>query len=271
MCLHMIRDNGINHFKLDGTSGEETQLPGSRFASDFEAVIHLLGELRDERPDLFINLTTGTWASPFWFGIADSVWRGGWDHEFIGEGTMRQKWMTFRDSRIFNNNVAVSPLFPINSLMNHGIIYTRKARGLDTVEGTDLEDEIWSAFGSGTQMQEIYMTPQLLEPSQWDTLARAAIWAGRTMKRWWTYTGWAAVPWNYRCTAGPHGLRSRGFSPSATLPRNGAPGALIPVPSLNCPRKHRAAIPPLRPMESGSPSPDSAPEKSSEWSWNHSR
>ena len=90
---------------------------------------------------------------------------------------MRQKWMTFRDSRIFNNNVAVSPLFPINSLMNHGIIYTRKACGLDTVEGTDLEDEIWSAFGSGTQMQEIYMTPQLLEPSQWDTLARAAIWA----------------------------------------------------------------------------------------------
>lgn len=177
MCLHMIRDNGINHFKLDGTSGEETQIPDSRFASDFEAIIHLLGELRDERPDLFINLTTGTWASPFWFGIADSIWRGGWDHEFIGEGTMRQKWMTFRDSRIFNNNVAVSPLFPINSLMNHGIIYTQKARGLDTVEGTDLEDEIWSAFGSGTQMQEIYITPQMLTPEQWDTLAHAAIWA----------------------------------------------------------------------------------------------
>lgn len=68
---------------------------------------------------------------------------------------------------------AISHQFPDE----HGIIYTRKARGLDTVEGTDLEDEIWSAFGSGTQMQEIYMTPQLLEPSLWDTLARAAIWA----------------------------------------------------------------------------------------------
>lgn len=177
MCLHMIRENGVNHFKLDGTSGEETQLTGSRFGSDFEAIIHLLGELREERPDLFINLTTGTWASPFWFGIADSVWRGGWDHEFIGEGTMRQKWMTFRDSRIFNNNVAVSPLFPINSLMNHGIIYTEKARGLNTAEGTDLDDEIWSAFGSGSQMQEIYITPRMLTPDQWDTLARAAIWA----------------------------------------------------------------------------------------------
>lgn len=177
MCLHMIRENGVNHFKLDGTSGEETQIPGSRFGSDFEAIIHLLGELREERADLFINLTTGTWASPFWFGIADSVWRGGWDHEFIGEGTMRQKWMTFRDSRIFNNNVAVSPLFPINSLMNHGIIYTEKARGLNTAEGTDLEDEIWSAFGSGSQMQEIYISPRLLTPDQWDTLASAAIWA----------------------------------------------------------------------------------------------
>ncbi len=177
MCLHMIRENGVNHFKLDGTSGEETQLPGSRFGSDFEAIIHLLGELREERPDLFVNLTTGTWASPFWFGIADSVWRGGWDHEFIGEGTMRQKWMTFRDSRIFNNNVAVSPLFPINSLMTHGIIYTEKARGLNTAEGSDLEDEIWSSFGSGTQMQEIYITPQMLTSAQWDTLAKAAIWA----------------------------------------------------------------------------------------------
>ncbi len=177
MCLHMIRENGVNHFKLDGTSGEETQLPGSRFGSDFEAIIHLLGELREERPDLFVNLTTGTWASPFWFGIADSVWRGGWDHEFIGEGTMRQKWMTFRDSRIFNNNVAVSPLFPLNSLMTHGIIYTKKARGLNTAEGSDLEDEIWSSFGSGTQMQEIYITPQMLTSAQWDTLAKAAIWA----------------------------------------------------------------------------------------------
>lgn len=144
--------------------------------------------------------------------------------------------------------------------MNHGIIYTRKARGLDTVEGTDLEDEIWSAFGSGTQMQEIYMTPQLLEPSQWDTLARAAIWPGENNETL------VDVHSGGRQSHGITGVRlgrmvsgQWGFSPSATLPRNGAPGALIPVPSLNCPRKHRAAIPPLRPMESGSPSPDSAP------------
>ncbi|MCD7798952.1 MAG: hypothetical protein LUG84_06045 [Akkermansiaceae bacterium] len=177
MCLHMIRENGVNHFKLDGTSGVEALIPGSRFASDFEAIINLIDELRTERPDLYVNLTTGTWASPFWFGIADSIWRGGWDHEFMGEGTRRNQWITFRDAMIYAHNVAVSPLFPINSLMTHGVIYTNLARGLQEAEGDDLDNEIWSGFGSGTQMQEIYITPSLLTPKQWDTLASAAKWA----------------------------------------------------------------------------------------------
>lgn len=177
MCLHMIRENGVNHFKLDGTSGEEFQVPGSRFASDFDAIIHLLEELRQERKDLFINLTTGTWASPFWFGIADSIWRGGWDHEFLGEGPSREKWITLRDSRIYIYNVEVAPLFPINSLMTHGVIYTPLARGLKTSEGEELAHEIWSGFGCGTQMQEIYVRPSVLTSEEWDTLAAAAKWA----------------------------------------------------------------------------------------------
>ena len=177
MCLHMIRENGVNHFKLDGTSGVETLIPGSRFASDFEAIISLIEEMRQERSDLFVNLTTGTWSSPFWFGIADSIWRGGWDHEFIGEGSDRNQWVTFRDAMIYANNVAISPLFPINSLMTHGVIYTKLARDLQTVEGDDLTNEIWSGFGSGTQMQEIYVSPSLLTKEQWDTLAAAAKWA----------------------------------------------------------------------------------------------
>lgn len=177
VCLHMIRDNGANHFKLDGTSGVETLIPGSRFASDFEAIINLIEELRQERPDLFVNLTTGTWASPFWFGIADSIYRGGWDHEFIGEGSKRNQWVTFRDAMIYANNVAISPLFPINSLMTHGVIFAKLARDLQTTEGNDLDNEIWSGFGSGTQMQEIYVSPSLLTKEQWDTLAAAAKWA----------------------------------------------------------------------------------------------
>lgn len=177
MCLHMIRENGINHFKFDGTSGEAEPAEGSKFGSDFEAIIALINELRDEKPDLYVNLTTGTWASPFWFGIADSIWRGNWDHDFCGEGSARNQWITFRDAQIYANNVAISPLFPINSLMTHGVIYNKGARGLTTTSGDDLAKEIWIGFGLGTQMEELYITPSMLTSAEWDTLAAAAKWA----------------------------------------------------------------------------------------------
>ncbi|MGN0836950.1 MAG: enterotoxin [Akkermansia sp.] len=176
MCLHMIDENGINHFKFDGTSGESEPAKGSKFGSDFEAIIHLIEELRNHKPNLYINLTTGTWSSPFWFGIADSIWRGNWDHDFCGEGSERNQWITFRDAQIYANNVKVSPLFPINSLMTHGVIYNKGARGLKTTQGEDLANEIWSGFGLGTQMQELYITPSMLKPAEWDTLAAAAKW-----------------------------------------------------------------------------------------------
>ena len=184
MCLHMIDENGVNHFKFDGTSGEAEPAKGSKFGSDFEAIISLIDELREHRPDIYINLTTGTWASPFWFGIADSIWRGNCDHDFCGEGSDRNQWITFRDSQIYANNVAISPLFPINSLMTHGVIYNKGARGLMTTTHEDLANEIWSGFGLGTQMEELYITPSMLTAEDWDTLAAAAKWTranGETM------------------------------------------------------------------------------------------
>ncbi|MEO5713189.1 MAG: enterotoxin [Luteolibacter sp.] len=177
MCLHMIRDNGIRHFKFDGTGDAGSVQPGSKFGSDFEAVIALIDELRHEQSDLYINLTTGTWASPFWFRTADSIWRGGYDHEFLGTGTQRQRWMTYRDGMTYRYNVAVAPLFPINSLMLHGVLMAKGARDLNADPADDLTAEIWSGFGCGTQMEELYITPSLLSQKNWDTLATAAKWA----------------------------------------------------------------------------------------------
>ena len=62
-------------------------IKGSEFDSDFDAAIHLIGELRAKKPDLYVNLTTGTYPSPFWLFYADSIWRGGEDHSFAGVGT----------------------------------------------------------------------------------------------------------------------------------------------------------------------------------------
>ena len=176
-CLEMIEKYHVNQFKFDGTGNADRVFPGSAFDSDFDAAIHLIERLRTRKPDLFINLTTGTTASPFWLFYADSIWRGGEDHSFSGVGSARQRWITYRDAQTYKNIVLRGPLFPLNSLMLHGIIYASRAEDLMSDPGNDFADEVHSYFGSGTQLQEMYITPSLLTPANWDTLAQGATWS----------------------------------------------------------------------------------------------
>ena len=61
--------------------------------------------------------------------------------------------------------------------MLHGMIYAKLAEGLDTDPQHDFRDEVESFFGSGTQVQEMYMTPSLLSTQDWDLLAQGAKWS----------------------------------------------------------------------------------------------
>jgi hypothetical protein len=176
-CLEMVTKYGINHFKLDGTGSINSVMPGSRFGSDFEAAISVIRDLRQAKPGLFINLTTGTWPSPFWLSICDSIWRGGEDHGFEGAGSDRERWITYRDADTYERIVSAGPLFPLNSLMLHGILYAKGARGLTTDPGKAFRHEVRSYFGSGTQLQELYVSHGLLSPEDWDVLAEGAKWS----------------------------------------------------------------------------------------------
>jgi hypothetical protein len=176
-CLDLIAKYGVNQFKFDGTGNANEVIKGSEFDSDFDAAIHLIGDLRARKPDLYVNLTTGTYPSPFWLLYADSIWRGGDDHSFAGVGTSRQRWITFRDSQTYRWVVEDGPLFPLNSLMLHGLIFARYAERLGSDPGHDFKDEVHSYFGTGTQLQEMYITPALLSSDDWDVLAEAAKWS----------------------------------------------------------------------------------------------
>lgn len=177
VCLEMVDKYGVNQFKLDGTGNASQVVPGSAFDSDFNAAIHLIGRIRQQEPGVYINLTSGTYPSPFWLRYADSIWRGGEDHSFAGVGTWRQRWITYRDAQTYKHTVGAGPLFPLNSLMLHGIIYARLPEHLDTDPGHDFPSEVHSYFGSGTQLQEMYITPSLLSTQDWDTLAKYARWS----------------------------------------------------------------------------------------------
>lgn len=177
VCLEMVRKYGVNQFKFDGTGNANSVFKGSSFDSDFAAAIHLISELRAAKPDLFINLTTGTWPSPFWLLYADSIWRGGEDDDVAGVGTYRERWITYRDADTYKGVVQNGPLYPLNSLMLHGMIYARFRKPLSTDPGDDFRNEVRSYFGTGTQLQEMYITPSLLTEKNWDDLAEAAKWS----------------------------------------------------------------------------------------------
>jgi hypothetical protein len=176
-CLTFVKRYGVNQFKFDGTGNAGQVFPGSLFDSDFSAAIHLIERIRLENNQVFINLTTGTKPSPFWLRYADSIWRSGDDHNFAGEGSWRQKWITYRDAQTYRNIVQGGPLFPLNSLMLHGLIYADKAEHLSDDPNDDFTAEVHSYFGSGTQLQEMYITPALLSSANWDVLAEAARWS----------------------------------------------------------------------------------------------
>src|SRR5439155_3863102 len=54
VCMDMIHKYGVNQFKFDGTGNVDSVFPGSSFDSDFAAAIHLIGELRTTKPDIYI-------------------------------------------------------------------------------------------------------------------------------------------------------------------------------------------------------------------------
>ncbi|MEM5436447.1 enterotoxin [Paraburkholderia diazotrophica] len=179
-AIDLLRRHGVNYFKLDGMGNANVVVSGSRFNSDWDAAIELIEDMRRAKHDVFVNLSTGTLPSPFWLRSVDSIWRDGADYGFAGTGSDREQWITYRDAQTYRNVVCKSPLFPLNSLMLHGIIYAKENTRLNADPTHAFASEVRSYFGSGTQLQELYVTPSLLKGSDWDVLAETSRWARAT-------------------------------------------------------------------------------------------
>ncbi|MFZ2642203.1 MAG: enterotoxin [Verrucomicrobiia bacterium] len=177
-CVDMIRKYGVNHFKFDGIAGGSYANGGAAYVLDTEAMRRLMLELRREDPAVYINLTTGSWPSPFWLRFADSIWRQGHDMKFEGKGSKQQQWLTYRDLETFRSIVGKGPLFPLSSLMTQGVAYSRHGMaGEATFNSAGFKDDVRAFFGSGTSLQELYIQPGKLTADDWAVLAEAAKWA----------------------------------------------------------------------------------------------
>ena len=170
-CLKLMREDGVNAFKWDKA--------GEGVSPHFMALLDVARHLRRQNPAVFINVTVGTWPSPFWLNHVDSTWRNGSaDVGWSGVGDEREKWITFRDGNCRKFFVERSPLYPLNSMMMHGIVSGRHFQGEQVAKaGTHLKHEARSYFAAGISLQELYLTPSLMSPEAWDDVAAAAKWA----------------------------------------------------------------------------------------------
>ncbi len=178
VCIEHMRKYGVSYFKFDGVGkGNFITGPGEEYGPDIEALLRLIGDLRGIRPELFVNATVGTWPSPYWLWHSDSVWRAGGDCGWKGPGSSRQQWLTYRDGVGYQLRTRRGPLYPLNSLKFQSVILARHSLAAKmSNDPKDVIDDIRMAAGSGTQMQEFFVTSAMMTPELWDTVAEAIGW-----------------------------------------------------------------------------------------------
>lgn len=179
VAINFLKKDGVSIFKFDGVgAGNGANGAGLAYQKDIESLLFLTQKLRSVNPDLYISLTVGTWPSPYWLYYGDAIWRAGDDFGLAGEGNKRQQWITYRDAESYKNVVKRAPLYPLNSVMLHGICITDLGNPASLeMDLKDISDEIWSFFGTGTSLQELYVNPHLLTTAMWNCLASAAKWS----------------------------------------------------------------------------------------------
>jgi len=172
--LDMLDNYKVNYFKYDGFGGSEP-----KYLPDMEAGTNLIKILRQHNPDVFVNITVGSWPSPFWLKYADCTWRGSGDLHNAGLGSKTQKFMTYRDGTLHNNIVKRAPYYPLNSIMVVGIAYANLGHPSNYINDNegDFKDMVWSFFGAGSSLQELYISHDRMKPEFWPILAEAAKWS----------------------------------------------------------------------------------------------
>ncbi len=184
--LDFVKEHGVGYFKWDGIQfscseadhGHPVGVYSRRAA--MEAVIDLCTSVRAARPDIFLNITSGTWLSPWWLKYANTIWMQGADYGYANVPSIsrRDAAITYRDHVLYEDFSINGFWFPIANLMTHGIIKgnLQKLGGED--EPLDkFTNNVLLYFARGVTMWELYISPNLLTDREWDALAKSIAWA----------------------------------------------------------------------------------------------
>ena len=181
-----VADDGVGYFKWDGIQfscsepdhGHPIDIYSRRAV--MESVIGKCNAVRKKDPDVFLNITSGTWLSPWWVQYANTIWMQGADYGFsdVPSISERDGAITYRDFILYDDFKNLDCWFPVQNLMTHGIIKGK-------LESTGSYDEPLDKFtddallycARGVTMYELYISPDILSEGEWNTLSSSLTWA----------------------------------------------------------------------------------------------
>jgi hypothetical protein len=184
--VDFVQKDGVGYFKWDGiqfscSEANHGHLPDiySRRAV-MQSVIELCQSVRRENPEIFLNVTSGTWLSPWWLKYANTLWMQGSDYGYANVPSIsrRDRAITYRDFVLFEDLRKQEFWFPIANLMTHGVIKGELETLGERDEPLDkFSDDVLLYLARGISMWELYISPALLTDHEWDSLAAAIRWA----------------------------------------------------------------------------------------------
>ena len=179
------KNRNVGYYKWDGiqfvcnntSHGHPIDVYSRRAIMD--SVIDLGQTVWGENPDAFLNITSGTWLSPWWVKYATTIWMQGGDYGFTNTPSIshRDRAITFRDLVLYDNFKNKELWFPISNLMTVGVI-KGKLHSLSEKEALDkFTDNALLSYTRGVAMWGLYISPEILTSDEWDVLAQGAKWA----------------------------------------------------------------------------------------------
>jgi hypothetical protein len=180
------RDEGVNYFKWDGFQfscsepdhGHPTDVYSRR--AILERVETMCRSVREKNPQMFLNITSGTWMSPWWLKFANTIWMQGGDYGYadVPSVTKRDASSTYRDFVLYDGLRVKDFWFPIANLMTHGIIKGKIHSVGSPDEPLDkFTDDALLYFARGVSMHELYISPDILSDGEWQSLSQGLAWA----------------------------------------------------------------------------------------------
>jgi hypothetical protein len=149
--------------------------------ANVDAQLDLLAFQRDVKTDIFLNVTSCLWHSPWWLMHADSIWMCAGDSDFdhsFPQFSAREWATTYRDKHLYQVCVKQGHLVPISAYMTHGIVLGRyHSEGFDDETVREWSDYVMMYYGRGVQLKELYISPDIVRPDLWPALGETTRWA----------------------------------------------------------------------------------------------